>query len=78
MTVLGPPEIDYLRERARVVALRTTRRSGDAIKAHLGDKDLKKNLQALERAAGLDAALGRIPPATCSRRATRRCTSPTP
>lgn len=56
VTVLGPPEIDYLRTLARAVAQDEAPIKA-AIKTHLGEKDLKKNLQALKHAAGLDAAL---------------------
>lgn len=56
VTVLGQAEIDYLRELARRVAADEAPIKA-AIKAHLDDKELKKNLQAMSLAAGLDAAL---------------------
>lgn len=56
VTVLGQPEVGYLRELARAVAADPAPIK-DAIKQHLGPRDLKKNLQALGRAAGRDAAL---------------------
>lgn len=56
VTVLGTPEVDYLRTLARSVAA-DERPLKDALKLHLDDKELKKNLAALKLAAGLDAAL---------------------
>lgn len=56
VTVLGEPELDYLRGLVRAVAADEAPIK-QAIKAHLGDREMKKNLEGLKLAAGLDAAL---------------------
>lgn len=58
ITVLGRPEVDYLRRLAREVceAKPAPDKAADAVKKHLG-RDARENLRALKRAAGLDAAL---------------------
>lgn len=61
ITVLGKPELDHLREVARVVAAElpdqpTDKQVDEALKQKL-DADQKKNLAALGKAAGIDAAL---------------------
>ncbi len=59
LIVLGKPEINYLKNLTREIISDAS--SADEIKERckkrLKDKDLKQNLQALERASGLDAAL---------------------
>lgn len=59
LIVLGRPEINYLKKLTREIINDAS--SVDDIKNRckekLKDKELKKNLQALERASGLDAAL---------------------
>jgi CRISPR system Cascade subunit CasC len=58
VTVLGRPELDYLREVARAVCAGrpSPAKAAAAVKDRLG-KNGRENLQALKHAAGLDAAL---------------------
>lgn len=56
VTVLGEPELRYLRDLVRTVAADEAPIK-QAIKAHLNTRDMKKNLEGLRLSAGLDAAL---------------------
>lgn len=62
ITVLGKPELDYLLSLARSIAEEIsdpskTKEISDAVKAKLKSREMAQNLQALGKAAGLDAAL---------------------
>ena len=58
LTVLGRPEVDYLKDIVRkAVSGAADAKQAEALLAKLFDKEMKKNLQALKLAAGLDAAL---------------------
>lgn len=60
VTVLGKPEVDYLRDGVLAPVLAESSDSKTALKAlqdRMKDKNLKANLQALQHAAGLSAAL---------------------
>lgn len=58
VTVIGRPEVDYLLSLAREVAAgATNEEAARKTVAELDKGDLRKNLQALSRGAGLDAAL---------------------
>ena len=58
VTILGRPEVDFLRQEVRAVCAEVgnVKDVAKAVKARL-DRERKKNLQALRHAAGLDAAL---------------------
>lgn len=58
ITVLGKPEVDYLRELVRAICAGKPKpeKAADALKDHLG-KPGHKNLEAMRCGAGLDAAL---------------------
>ncbi len=58
VTVLGRPEVDYLREEARTICagLDDAKKAKTAVKDWL-TRDVKKNLKELRHASGLDAAL---------------------
>lgn len=58
VTVLGRPEVEYLREvGAEVCQAVADGQAFDDARDQVFDRDAKKNLEALERASGLDAAL---------------------
>ncbi len=58
ITVLGRPEVEYLRKLAGEICQTKPdlKKAADAVKERLG-KDGRENLRALKKAAGLDAAL---------------------
>jgi len=58
VTVLGPPELDFLRDQARAVcaAMKDPKDAADRIKKHF-TRDRVENLRALKTGAGLDAAM---------------------
>ncbi|HHO54577.1 MAG TPA: type I-E CRISPR-associated protein Cas7/Cse4/CasC [Deltaproteobacteria bacterium] len=59
ITVLGAPEIRYLREEVKgaLGEVSSEKEAEDAITKRVKDKDFRKNLKALRHAAGLSAAL---------------------